>query len=158
MADAMTDTQATPQLTVRGQYIKDLSFESPNGPFAMGQQKEAPKMEVNVDLGARKVADEMYELEIKSMVKATGQDNATIFVIELAYAGLFQLKNIPEDRLQPMLFIDCPFILFPFARRVIADVTRDGGFPPLMMEPIDFHSLFARRMQEEQARQKTAAN
>lgn len=149
MADA---TPTPPSLTIRGQYIKDLSFESPKGPFVMNQLKEAPKMDINVDLEGGKVTDDVYELVIKTSVKATGNDE-TLFLAELAYGGLFQIQNAPEDRLQPMLFIDCPFILFPFARRVLADITRDGGFPPLMLEPIDFHALYNKRMQAAQQAQ-----
>ena len=86
---------------------------------------------------------------LKISVKAEGAGEV-LFVSELAYGGLFQMQNVPEERIQPMLFIDCPFIVFPFARRVLADVTRDGGFPPLMLEPIDFHALFAKRAQAAQ--------
>lgn len=144
-----TTQEAAPQLTIRGQYIKDFSFEAPHGPLKF-DPKTPPKMEVNVDLAGQKVGESVYELEIKVAIKANGKEEP-LFVTELSYAGLFQIANVEENRVQPMLFIDCAFILFPFARRVIADVTRDGGFPPLMMEPIDFHALYARRMQQMQA-------
>ena len=146
----MADATPAPQLTIRAQYIKDLSFESPKGPFAINQLKEAPKMDINVDLEGSKVGEDLYELVLKISVTAVG-DGESLFVTELAYGGLFQMQNVEEEKIQPMLFIDCPFILFPFARRVLADVTRDGGFPPLMLEPIDFHALFAKRAQEAQA-------
>jgi len=143
----MADSTPHPHLTIRAQYIKDLSFEAPKGPFGFGQLKEAPKMDVNVDLEGKKLGDDVYELVIKVSVAAKAPEE-TMFVTELTYSGIFQLQNVSEDRLQPMLFIDCPFILFPFARRVIADITRDGGFPPLMLEPIDFHALYVKRAQE----------
>jgi len=146
----MADSTPAPQLTIRGQYIKDLSFEAPKGPFPMNELKEAPKMDVNVDLEGKKVGEDLYELILKISVEAAGPEEK-LFVTELAYGGIFQMQNVPEDRIQPMLFIDCPFIVFPFARRVLADVTRDGGFPPLMLEPIDFHGLFVKRQQQEQA-------
>jgi len=160
MADtsAASDKQAVtpPQLNVRGQYIKDLSFEAPKGPFGPNPQQTAPKMEVNVDLGAQKVAEDHYELELKISVKA-GLESEVLFISELSYAGLFQITEVSEDQLQPMLFIDCAFILFPFARRVISDVTRDGGFPPLMLEPIDFHGLYVKRAQQAQEEQAATA-
>ncbi len=147
----MSDATPNPQLTIRAQYIKDLSFEAPKGPFGLSQLNEGPQMDVNVDLEGKKATDDLYEMTLKISVKAASKDE-TLFVAELAYGGLFQMQNVPEDRVQPMLFIDCPFIIFPFARRVLADVTRDGGFPPLMLEPIDFHALFVKRIQEEQAK------
>jgi preprotein translocase subunit SecB len=147
----MADATPTPSLTIRGQYIKDLSFEAPKGPFVMSQLKESPKMDVNVDLEGTKVSDDLYELTLKTSVKANSQEGEALFVAELAYGGLFQIQNAEDERIQPMLFIDCAFILFPFARRVMADVTRDGGFPPLMLEPIDFHSLFVKRAEAAQA-------
>ncbi len=148
----MTDSTPNPQLTIRGQYIKDLSFESPKGPFAMNELKEAPKMEVNVDLEGKKVGDDLYEMVLKISVEASAPDDK-LFVTELAYGGIFQMQNVPDDRVQAMLFIDCPFIIFPFARRVLADVTRDGGFPPLMLEPIDFHGLFVKRQKQDQEKE-----
>lgn len=147
----MADSTPNPHLTIRAQYIKDLSFESPKGPFIMSQMKNPPKMDVNVDLEGAKVSDDLYEITMKFSVTAKG-DEETAFVAELSYGGLFQMQNVPDERVQPMLFIDCPFIIFPFARRVLADVTRDGGFPPLMLEPIDFHALFVKRAQQEQAK------
>lgn len=147
----MADATPNPQLTIRGQYIKDLSFEAPKGPFTLNDLKEPPKMDVNVDLEGKKVGDELYEMVLKISVEAAAPDEK-LFVTELAYGGIFQMQNVPENRVQAMLFIDCPFIIFPFARRVLADVTRDGGFPPLMLEPIDFHGLFTKRQQEEQAK------
>ena len=142
--------EGQPTFSVRGQYIKDLSFESPQSPANLLPQKEQPKIDINVDLNAGKLGDNMYESAIKVTVNATVGDKP-FFLVELSYGGLFAIENVPEDKIEQMLFIDCPFVLFPFARRVISDVTRDGGFPPLMMEPIDFHTLYARRKQAEAA-------
>ncbi len=137
-----------PRMSIRGQYIKDLSFESPQSPQNLLPQKQQPKIAVNVDINARKLNENMYETALKITVKAEVEDKP-FFLVELDYGGIFAIENIREDQMEPMLFIECPFILFPFARRVIADITRDGGFPPLMLDPIDFHYLYARRKQSQ---------
>lgn len=127
--------------TVKGQYIKDLSFENPNAPQSLMMTNVKPGIDVNVDLKAQKLQEGMYEMTLHIAARAIA-DNNTLFLVDLAYSGIFHLVNIPADRIEAVLLIDCPFVLFPFARRVIADVTRDGGFPPLMLDPIDFHSLY----------------
>lgn len=126
---------------VKGQYIKDLSFENPHAPHSLMAANNKPSIEVNVDLKAQKLQDNIYEMTLHIAARAVSEGNS-LFLVDLAYAGIFQLANIPADRIEPLILIDCPFVLFPFARRVIADVTRDGGFPPLMLDPIDFHALF----------------
>ena len=147
MADATNTPDTAPRFMVRGQYIKDLSFENPNAPSSLLPMSEKPKIEVNVDIAAQKLADSLFEVVLSCQARATGPEGS-LFLVELSYGGLFAVENIAEDRIEPLLFIDCPFVLFPFARRVIADVTRDGGFPPLMLEPIDFHSLFTAKRAE----------
>jgi preprotein translocase subunit SecB len=129
------------QLNVLGQYIKDLSFESPGAPQALQAPPQNPQLQVGVNVGASAKADEAYEVTLNIEVHAKS-DNGVIYNVELAYAGLFRLRNIPQNLLQPVLFVDCPTLLFPFLRRVLADVTRDGGFPPLMLDPIDFGRLY----------------
>jgi preprotein translocase subunit SecB len=129
------------QLNVLGQYIKDLSFESPGAPQALQAPPQNPQLQVSVNVGASAKADEAYEVTLNIEVHAKS-DNGVIYNVELAYAGLFRLRNIPQNLLQPVLFVDCPTLLFPFLRRVLADVTRDGGFPPLMLDPIDFGRLY----------------
>lgn len=126
---------------VKGQYIKDLSFENPHAPQSLVATNAKPAIDVNVDLKAQKLQEGVYEMTLHIGARASAEGN-TLFLVELAYAGIFQLSNIPADRIEPLMLIDCPFVLFPFARRVISDVTRDGGFPPLMLDPIDFHSLY----------------
>jgi preprotein translocase subunit SecB len=136
--------EATPQaqtFMVKGQYIKDLSFENPHAPQSLMASGAAPSIEVNVDLKAQKLQEDMYEMTLFTAARAVSEGN-TLFLVELAYAGIFQIANIPADRIDTLILVDCPFVLFPFARRVIADVTRDGGFPPLMLDPIDFHALY----------------
>jgi preprotein translocase subunit SecB len=136
---------------VKGQYIKDLSFESPHAPHSLVTPDLKPAIDVNVDLKAQKLQDDLFEMTLHISTRAIVEDS-TLFLVDLAYAGIFQLTNIPDERVEPILLIDCPFVLFPFARRVIADITRDGGFPPLMLDPIDFHALYVQnRTKQEQA-------
>jgi preprotein translocase subunit SecB len=135
------DDQPLPQVTILVQYVKDLSFENPNAPMAL-QASGQPKIEVNVAVNAKRAGDGVFEAELKITAKATTEAGDTAFVVELVYAGLFGLANVPDEALEPFLIIEAPRILFPFARRIIADATRDGGFPPLMLDPIDFASLY----------------
>jgi preprotein translocase subunit SecB len=144
-AAAEEAAQAAPgnaELNVLGQYIKDLSFESPGAPGTLQAPPKNPQLQVSVNVGTNKQAGEAYEV-ILNLEAHAKSDNGVIYNIELAYGGVFQLKNVPEPLLQPVLLIDCPTLLFPFLRRVLADVTRDGGFPPLMLDPIDFRRLYA---------------
>ncbi len=132
---------AAPSFSVKGQYIKDLSFENPHAPQSLAATNTRPAIDVSVDLKAQKLQEDFYETTMHIGVKASAE-GSTLFLIELAYAGLFQVSHVPQERIEPLIMVDCPFVLFPFARRVIADVTRDGGFPPLMLDPIDFHNLY----------------
>ncbi|MCG8504518.1 MAG: protein-export chaperone SecB [Sphingomonadales bacterium] len=147
-ASATTDA---PQAGILGQYIKDLSFENPNAPETLQQLANAkPKIDVNVNVNGRKLNDEVYEVSLSLSASATHEESSA-FVVELVYAGLFGLKNVPQDQLQPFLLVMAPQLLFPFARRVIADATRDGGFPPLMLDPIDFAGLYRQQLEQAQA-------
>ncbi len=129
-----------PQVAILTQYVKDLSFENPNAPASL-QTEGQPQIEVNVGVNARRANDSMFEVELKISATATSGE-ITSFMVELLYAGLFGLTNVPEEAIEPFLIIEAPRILFPFARRIIADATRDGGFPPLMLDPIDFQALY----------------
>jgi len=129
-----------PQVGILTQYVKDLSFENPNAPASL-QSESAPRIEINVSVNAKRAGDDLYEVEIKIEARAFADDKAA-FVVDLLYAGLFGLRNIPSEALEPFLIVEAPRLLFPFARRIIADATRDGGFPPLMLEPIDFGALY----------------
>jgi preprotein translocase subunit SecB len=135
------------QVRVMAQYIKDLSFESPNVHKLLEAPGEAPNLRVEVNVNASKVADAAFESVINFRAEATNQ-LGTIYDLELAYAGMFQVENLPEPALEPFLLIDCPTLLFPFVRRLVADLTREGGFPPLLLDPINFANLFAKRQQE----------
>ncbi len=149
MSEQQPPTQSQ-SFAVKGQYIKDLSFENPHSPQSLLLSNSKPAIEVNVDLKAQKLQENIYEMTLHINARAVSE-GSTMFLVDLAYAGIFELSGIPEDRIEPIILIDCPFVLFPFARRVISDVTRDGGFPPLMLDPIDFHALYL------QSRAKKAA-
>ena len=129
-----------PQVGVLAQYVKDLSFENPNAPMIF-QQQEQPRIDVQFNIGSTVVGEDVYEVALKIEARASVGEQ-TAFAVELVYAGLFGLRNVPSDQLQPFLLAEAPRLLFPFARRIIADATRDGNFPPLMLEPIDFASLY----------------
>jgi preprotein translocase subunit SecB len=135
-----------PNVQIVGQYIKDLSFENPGAPAGMTSQ---PQIDLGIDLQARRGSAELFEVELKIRVTAKSEDKP-LFLIELAYAGLVRLTNIPSDAVQQVLLIQVPFMLFPFARRIIADIVRDGGMPPLMVEPIDFMALYQSKLAEGQ--------
>jgi preprotein translocase subunit SecB len=143
--------QDLPQVSILTQYVKDLSFENPNAPASL-QSTEQPRIDVNVSVNAKRGGDNVYEVELKINAKAMAGDNVA-FVVDLLYAGLFGLANVPEEALEPFLIIEAPRIIFPFARRIIADSVRDGGFPPLMLDPIDFASLYMAQQQGGQGAQ-----
>jgi preprotein translocase subunit SecB len=146
---AATEERELPmQAQVVGQFIRDLSFENPNVHKLIEGIADQPnlKLEVNVNAERMKQAD-FYESRIEFTAHATNKDG-TIYIFECVYGGIFRLQNIPEQALEPFLLINCPTILFPFLRRLVADVTREGGFPPLLLDPIDFAGLFMRRQQE----------
>lgn len=136
-----------PQAGILAQYVKDLSFENPNAPGSLQMQGQ-PKIEINVNVNARSGGQDMFEVELKIEASARTPDtNALAFQVELLYAGLFRLVGAPQEALEPFLVVEAPRILFPFARRVIADAVRDGGFPPLMLEPIDFGGLYLQQLE-----------
>lgn len=133
-----------PQVSVLAQYVKDLSFENPSAPGIYQQGNEQPQVDVQFNIANAVVGDNVHEVVLKIEVSAKigGQP---AFQVELSYAGVFGLLNIPEEQLQPFLLAEAPRLLFPFARAVLATAVRDGNFPALMLEPIDFHSLYLRQ-------------
>ncbi|MBX9682710.1 MAG: protein-export chaperone SecB [Hyphomicrobium sp.] len=150
-ADASTPIQAK----IVSQYLKDLSFENPNVRKLISGGGETPNLKVEVNVNAQRIEGELYESAIE--FKATAANNiGTIYVLEAVYAGLFKIETIPEQALQPFLLISGPSMIFPFLRRLVADVTREGGFPPLLLDPIDFAGLFMRRQQERSAAKANA--
>lgn len=148
-AEALANgAELAPQAGILAQYVKDLSFENPNAPTSLQMQGQ-PKIEINVNVNARAGGPDLYEVELKVEATARSADDDKIaFHVELLYAGLFRLTGAPQEAIEPFLVVEAPRILFPFARRVIADCTRDGGFPPLMLEPIDFGGLYMNQLQQ----------
>jgi preprotein translocase subunit SecB len=140
-----------PQIGLLTQYVKDISFENPNAPESYQWQTQ-PQIDVGFNIGADKIGEEAHEVQLKIDVTAK-VDNRVMFQIELLYAGLFGMRNVPEEQLQPFLLAEAPRLLFPFARRVVSDLTRDGGFPPLLLDPIDFAGLYMQKAAEAQAAQ-----
>lgn len=142
-----SDEQGLAPIQVNAQYIKDLSFEAPNTPAIFGEmQTGAPNIDIEVNLNASNMKDNLFEVVLHLRIKAD-LSGKTAFLVDLQYAGVFTL-NVAEEHVQPVLFIECPRILFPFARNIIGDVTRDGGFPPMMLQPIDFVRLFRQRLEQ----------
>ena len=139
-----------PGIRILAQYIRDLSFESPRAPESLRAGAAQPQVDLGVELNARGRPDGYYEVELKLTARAV-RDNDAVFVIELLYAGLFQIVGIAGPDLEAVLMIECPRYLFPFARRIIADLTGEGGFPPFMLEPIDFAGIYAQRKAQEGA-------
>ncbi|GHU27253.1 protein-export protein SecB [Bacilli bacterium] len=129
------------EITLSTQYIKDLSFENPKAPEVYTYKDVKPKMDVSIDINASKLQNELFEVEMIIGISAKNGDN-TLFVLELVYAGIFTIKNVPDDLVQENLFIDCPTMIYPFARRIVSDSVRDANFPPLMLDIIDFEELY----------------
>ena len=163
----MSDTSAPPAtapqaavalpIQIHAQYVKDLSFENPRAPASLQPQNEQPRIEVNVDVQAAKVADnDLYEVTLRVTASGTSSGDQ-LFLAELSYGGLFTLQGVPEESLHPVLLIECPRILFPFARAIVADVTRDGGFPPLLIQPVDFAAMYRQSANAGAAAAPTAA-
>lgn len=142
-----TDGQpAQMPLVVNAQYIKDMSFELPNAPQILRRLNEQPQVQVNVNVQAQQLGGDVYEVSLTLNAEAKlGQD--ALFIVELIYAGIFTVQGVPQDILRPLLLIECPRLLFPFARAVIASLTREGGLPPMMIQPIDFADLYRRQLQ-----------
>src|SRR5579872_3499162 len=157
MADDNSAQNDAPSMSLIGQYIRDLSFQSPGAPGSIMLGAGNPTFSVNINVGVKKQADEIYAVEITLNAKAD-RDAAVLFAVELVYGGVFRIRNVPEARLPELLMIECPRLIFPFARQVLASVTQQGGFPPLMMEPVDFSQVYLQNLkalEAAQAQEKT---
>ena len=153
-------------LVVNIQYVKDLSFEVPGAPTIYTTLRAQPQVAINLDVQARRIVEGGSNYEVTLMIRAEATDpNAqsngpapapVVFIAELTYAGVFTLSGLPDNAVEPVLLVECPRILFPFARNILADVTRDGGFPPVLLQPIDFVQLWQSR-RAQQARAATPA-
>ena len=144
---------AGPSLQIMVQYVRDLSFENPGAPNFGGTQ---PEIGINANVGARKLSDTDYEVGLKFRIEAKSEDSVQ-FIAELEYCGVFRIVNIPEEEIRPVMLIEAPRQLFPFARRVLADATRDGGYPPIMLDPIDFLALYQQGQAAEEAGNNSGA-
>ncbi|MBI4922198.1 MAG: protein-export chaperone SecB [Devosia nanyangense] len=156
MADetvANANAQANaPSFNLIGQYIRDMSFENPGAPGSIMMGGANPNFSVGINVGVKKQADDIYAVEITLNAKAE-REKAVLFNVELVYGGVFRMKNIPENQLAPLLLVECPRLIFPFARQVLATITQQGGFPPLMMEPVDFNAIYLQNLKSLQAAQ-----
>jgi preprotein translocase subunit SecB len=155
-----------PPLMVNIQYVKDLSFEVPNAPAIYTTLRQAPRADINLDVQARRLQDgqNVYEVVLEIRTEATeplaeGETGPgkRVFLAELSYGGIFTLTGVPDNAIEPILLVECPRILFPFARNILADVTRDGGFPPVLLQPIDFVALWQSRRAQAAASSNGAA-
>jgi preprotein translocase subunit SecB len=144
-----------PQLNVLAQYTKDLSFENPNAPASLAPQQQQPAINIQINVAANNLSEHEYEVTLSVEGKAEHGDKL-MFRFELAYCGVFRILNVPKENLHPLIMIECPRLLFPFAREIIATSVRDGGFPPLMLDPVDFVGLYRQNMERQAAAQ--AAN
>jgi preprotein translocase subunit SecB len=138
-----------PQLNVLAQYIKDLSFENPNAPRSLQQQGQPPQINIQINVNAKPVQDNDIEVELKLEGRADVAGNM-IFSFDLTYAGVFRIQNVPQENLHAIVMIECPRLLFPFAREIIATSVRNGGFPPLLIDPVDFVALYRQKMAQMQ--------
>ncbi|MEM1381003.1 MAG: protein-export chaperone SecB [Pseudomonadota bacterium] len=147
--------EGVPMMRLLTQYLKDLSFENPAAPQSLGAGQDNPKMEVTVDVNARAVAEARFEVELSCSATAK-RNNQVVYVCEVNYAGLLHIENVPQDRMEPLLLVDAPHLLFPFVRQIVAQSVRDGGFPPLLLEPLDFVSMY-QHQKAQQAQQAQGA-
>ena len=132
---------AAPHIRVMGQYVKDLSFENPGAPNSLRPSQEQPGISVNVDVNVQGGESGPFEVELTISASAKrGED--PLFIAELVYAGLFEAAGVTQEALRPLALVECPRLLFPFARQILAEMTQSGGFPPLMLDPVDFAALY----------------
>jgi len=146
----MTDTNGNggvPTLNALTQYVRDLSFENPHAPRSLGPHENAPDISIHVNVNVRQLAPTDFEVSLQLEANA-GEGDGLLFKLELDYAGVFRLLNIPQEQIHPVVMIECPRLLFPFVRQIAADATRNGGFPPLFIDPIDFVGLYQQKAAE----------
>jgi preprotein translocase subunit SecB len=147
--------EVAPQLNVLAQYIKDLSFENPNAPNSLQPQQAQPQINLQINVNAKGLSATEFEVELKIEGRAEIQ-NTLLFDFDLLYAGVFRILNVPQENMSAVLMIECPRLLFPFARELVATATRNGGFPPLMIDPVDFVSMYRQKLAAAQPQAQTA--
>lgn len=149
-ATAPAGDKPAPSIAIKAQYLRDLSFENVSVQQSDGRMDDKPEIQVGVNLDAKKRGEDSYEVILKITATAKGEETV-MFLVELEYAGMFEIKNVPQNQLHPVLMIECPRIIFPFARRIISDVTRDGGYPPLMLDMVDFAGIYRAELEKRRA-------
>jgi len=132
---------SAPGIRVLAQYIRDLSFENPRAPDSLNIGASPPQMEIGVEMNARGRPDGYFEVDLK-LTAAAQREGVSVFHCELVYGGLFQITGVPESEMEPVLMTECPRFLFPFARQIVSDMSAQGGFPPFMLDPIDFTGIY----------------
>jgi preprotein translocase subunit SecB len=145
---APPEAAPSPQLNVLAQYTKDLSFENPNAPASLAPQQQQPAINIQINVSANNIAENEFEVTLSVEGKAEN-GGKVMFSFDLAYAGVFRILNVPKENLHPLVMIECPRLLFPFARQMVADAVRNGGFPPLYIDPIDFVTLYRQKAAEQ---------
>ncbi len=150
--DAATAELQEPMLRILAQYTIDASFENPNAPDSLRADQSAPAININIEIGRQMMDDNTVEVVLMLSAKAE-RDGKAVFLCELEYAGLFGFAGVPEEHLQPMILIECPRLLFPFARQIMAELTQNGGYPPILLEPPDFAAMFRDEMMRRAAEQ-----
>jgi preprotein translocase subunit SecB len=153
---AAQELGAQPQLNVLAQYIKDFSFENPNAPRSLQPTQQQPQINVQINVNVGQLAPTDYEVTLKLDGKAESSETV-LFVFDLVFAGVFRLQNVPQEHINPLLMIECPRLLFPFAREIVATAVRNGGFAPLLLDPVDFVSLYQQRMAQAQPQMQPPA-
>jgi preprotein translocase subunit SecB len=150
VAPGAEEGQDGPGIRILAQFIRDLSFENPRAPETLRGGAAQPQIDLGVEMNARGREDGYFEVDLKLSAKAQREDGP-LFIVELLYGGVFQIAGVPAEELEPVLLIECPRYLFPFARRIIADVSAEGGYPPFMLDPIDFAGVYAARKAQGEA-------
>lgn len=142
---APLENNAPPQLNIMAQYIKDFSFENPNSPNSLAAQEQQPAINIQINVTATAIAENDFEVALTIEGKAENE-SLLLFGFELVYGGIFRIVNVPQESLHPFIMIECPRLLFPFAREIVASAVRNGGFPPLMLDLVDFVGLYRQNM------------
>ena len=147
MTDTSDGTVPNPRIGLLAQYLKDCSYENPNAPQSLAKDLLAPSIDVTMDVQVQPLGENRFEVALRTTATAS-RDTEAVFVAEVLFAGVFELFDVPEEKIQLVCLVDCPGLLFPFARRVLSDLTRDGGMPPILLDPVDFGALYERRQSQ----------
>jgi len=150
MTDTSNAAAGNPRIGLLAQYLKDCSYENPNAPQSLSKDLPAPSIDVGMDVQVQPLGENRFEVALRTTATASREKDAVV-VAEVLFAGVFELFDVPADQVQPVCLVECPRLLFPFARRVLSDLTRDGGMPPILLDPVDFGALYQRQQMEAQA-------